>query len=219
MYGKTKKWLKWSVPLGLSLVLAACGGNSENKGKDASPSVSPSPSISESASPSLSPSSSASSSTATAEGFETFEDETNGFEFQYPQDWTQRTNVEGTVIFLLAPVESGATFHPNFNVVVQDFGGQSMDLAQYTELNKQQLEQLITDFKLESEERVSGSNGVEFQELLYTGKQGQLDLIWLQLYTIQNGKAYICTYTSNDDSYNKNIDAIQKMAESMVFSK
>ncbi len=221
------KLLKMSLFLALlALALSACGGKNEKGG--ASPSASPSasasesPSSSPSASASESPSASPSASEETNEpaqevpaGYKLFEDKVYGTTLQYPEDWELQEGVIGIAV-LLAPLEdANDTFRENINFIIEDLGGQSITAKDYLELTKEQLSsgELIQDFALVDED-VSTEEGEDAAYMAYTGKQGDLELTWMQVVQIQEGKAYIVTFTATNDSFDKYVDQAGEIVDS-----
>jgi len=110
-----------------------------------------------------------------------------------------------------APLEgTDDQFAENVSVIVEDLGGASVTVEQYAEISKKQLETVITDFKIESEEKVDeGAYGI-----YYTGKQGKLDLSWQQLFLIEDGLAYVFTYTAEPGSFEKFGEAAGQIIDS-----
>ncbi len=211
---KAKQVLKWSLPLGLALLLAACGSGSNDKRDGATPSGSSSPIASASSGPSGSPSQSA--DPGANAGFEMFTDDASGVEIQYPQDWALSHDVPGAIITFMTALEDGDKFRDNVSISMQDLGGEEMDLAQYVEVTEQQLQEIITDFTLLSEEQFATDDGLDIQVIKYTGKQGDFSLTWQQLLSIKNGKAYVLTYLAEDDSFDKYVETVGQMVETLV---
>lgn len=237
MHSKTKKrFAKWLFPLSLAVVLSACGGGSDDKeaaapsssasgspssSPSASPSASPSPSESASPSPSSSASASPSAASGNAEvtpGYQLFEDAANKISIEYPKDWTLVDNLPGAVMAAMSPVDGDQdTFQENVNLVVQDLNGQEIDLAQYVELTKQQLGQVITDYKFVDDDTMKAENGLEVAMLDYTGVQGQNDLYWRQAFVLNGGKAFVVTYTAAEANFDKYVEQFAEMVGSLTF--
>lgn len=218
---KKRQLAKWMIPLSLALVLGACGGNndkdaSESPSASASPSESPSESPSSSAS--ASPSGSADAAASTIAGYSLYEDAANQVSIEYPADWEVRTDVPGVSFAILSPLDGdGDTFAENVNLVVQDLQGQAIDLAQYVELSKQQLPQVITDYEFVDEETTTAENGLELTILDYTGTQGQNELYWRQVIAINGSKAYVITCSAAETDFDKFSEAFGNMVSTFTF--
>lgn len=234
---KAKQLLKWSLPLGLALVLAACGGGSSNKNDDATPSeselhassptVSPSesdmaPSESEmpASSPSVSPSVSPSASVEIPElpGFARFKDEESGLEIQYPKEWTMHHDGINSIAVFTTPPEDG--FPANVTITTQDLGGDKMDLDQYVDQKKKQMQEAFPDFKMIEDESFLTDDGtdLDIRVIKFTVKQGDIKMTLQQLLTIKNGKAYGLTYTADDDTFDKYVEKVGQMVTTLVIN-
>ena len=121
---------------------------------------------------------------------------------QYPGDWNvDQSGLMGTKLILMSPMEGlDDNFRENVNLVVQDLSQQKMSLEQFTELSITQIKSLITDANIISSQRFT-NNSLQFQKLVYTGKQGVFDLRFEQNYWVINDSAYILTFTSAIDKY------------------
>ena len=131
---------------------------------------------------------------------------TSGKEFSisYPEDWTaDQSGQMGTKLFLFAPQEdANDKFNENINLMTEDLPSNSIDLDTYVEASEKQIKKYIDDAEIISSKRVT-LNGKDFQNVSYTGSQSNLSLKFNQFYTIQDGKAYILTFTCKEDTYDK----------------
>jgi uncharacterized protein YcfL len=219
---QSKKMLKWGLPFGVALLLAACGDNSNNSVNSPSALASPVatveastpvPSASASESPSASP---ASAAVEVKADYKLYENADKGISVQYPDSWTMQDNVQGAVAAFLSPVEDDKDrFQDNVNIATQDLQGQDINIEQYTELTKQQIPTIITDATIISSESVT-VNGSEMQKLVYTGTQGDFKLKWHQIFTIKDGQAYILTYTSEENKYDNYVKEMEEMSETLA---
>lgn len=126
------------------------------------------------------------------------------YSIQYPDSFNlDKTGQLGTLFFLFSNRTSQLDlFQENINLVVQDLSGQNIDLNKYVEISEEQIKTMLNDGKILASERLK-NNSKELQRIIYTGKQGQLALKWLQYYWIENNKAYILTLTSEENQYDK----------------
>jgi hypothetical protein len=127
------------------------------------------------------------------------------FKLSYPQDWElNQEGVMGTKLVVFAPLESETdNFKENVNVIIQDLKGYDLDLASYTKLSLEQVKTMITNSKLILSRTNKLEKGGEFQELIYTGDQGIYHLKFHQYYLLKNNKAYIITFTTGIDQFEK----------------
>lgn len=141
------------------------------------------------------------------------------FEIHYPSNWTrQEQEPFGTLALIfvafLSPQESASDmFLENINITVQDLSNQPMTLDEYTNLSINQMSQYITDFNI-IDSSVTTLVGNPAHKIVYTGKEGQNNLKWMQIWTIKDNKAYVITYTAKIDTYSNFLGTIQQMINS-----
>ena len=120
----------------------------------------------------------------------------NGYSVQYPDSWDlDKSGKMGTSFILFSkPSSSQDQFRENVNLIVQDLSGQSINLDKYVEISEGQIKTMITNGNIISSKRIK-SSGVEFQDVIFTGRQGIYDLKFEQYYWISKQKAYVLTLT------------------------
>ena len=120
----------------------------------------------------------------------------------------------GSVAAFLSPQESASDiFQENLNLIVQDLSTQPMTLQEYTELSVGQVEQFITDARI-LDSSATTLDGNSAHKLVYTGKQGQYSLKWMQVWTVIDNTAYVLSYTAEANKYNDFLDTAQEMVNS-----
>ncbi len=102
-------------------------------------------------------------------------------------------------------------FRENINLIIQDLKGYNINLDQYVEISEGQINTMIIDGNIIKSERVKGSNNRELHRIIYTGKQEQLDLKWLQYYWVVNEKAYILTLTTEVSQFENYLPVGEKI--------
>ena len=123
--------------------------------------------------------------------------EKTGFSIQYPNNWTiDESGHMGTKLIIFSPLSDVKdTFKENVNFIIQDLIGHKISLKEYTEISKRQIKGMITDSEILSctTEKLHNLN---FQKLIYTGRQGIYLLQFTQYYWVENNKAYVLTFTT-----------------------
>lgn len=123
----------------------------------------------------------------------------------YPKTWElDESGKMMTTFILFAPVDDeNDLFMENVNLLKQDlaeYGMEALSLEQYIDLTLAQLPTYVNGFELiGSEERTS--NGLTYHELVYKGEQGVFALQFKQRIYLQNGVAYILTFTAEEERY------------------
>jgi cytoskeletal protein RodZ len=227
MLFKTRKFLVIILLLlVINISLTACGSKEASEisktstdqtqaaqTHDNAPTPSPSSTPDEvkpSPSPSVEPQQEADSS------LQSYESPQFNMKLKYPGSWALQEGLMGTVAVFLSPNENDTdTFQESVNIIVQDLSTQTVDidLAMYTEGSVEQIKQLITDASIITSEKATLS-GKEAHKLVYTGKQGEYDLKWMQIYSIKDKMAYVISFTAQADKY----DSYVKQAEELVNS-
>lgn len=150
-------------------------------------------------------------------GLTAYENSTYKIKIGFPEGWDKRENTMGTLVCALSPKEGAEDkFQGNFNVLVQDLSTQPMTLEEYTDLSLKQIKQLITNCKVEvSKEMTLG--GKPGYTVAYKGDQGVLHLYFASAYTIKDNKAYLITFTCEQDKYPEYSVIVEKVFNSFEF--
>jgi len=146
--------------------------------------------------------------------FLTYDSPAYGIRIGYPSDWTKSEQFMGSVVAFLSPTESTSDiFRENLNVIVQDLSTQPMTLDEYTELSVSQIKQFFTDANI-TDSSATTLDGNPAHKVVYTGKQGQYNLKWMQVWVVKENKAYIISYTAEVNKYPDFLGTIQQMINS-----
>lgn len=120
--------------------------------------------------------------------------------------------MSGMRIQMMTQRESDADmFLENFGLLSEVNYNPDTKLEHYVEASMSQLVLVVSDFKL-LESTDSTINGFKCHKLVYTGTFGDFKLKWEQFIYLQNGRAYIWTFTSTLD----NFDVICPIFEKVV---
>ncbi len=124
------------------------------------------------------------------------------YSIQYPDTFDLDKSGQMGMSFVLLSKQTSRQdlFRENVNLLIQDLTGQNIDLDKYVEISEGQIKTMLTDGKLIESERLTNKNK-NFQRVIYTGKQGQFDFKWQQLYWVENKKAYVLTLTCEINQY------------------
>ena len=126
------------------------------------------------------------------------------YSIQYPLAWIIDTSKQfGSDLFLLSPNESEMDkFKENVNVMIQNLKGLNLDLDKFVLLSENQIKTYITNGKIIESKRIN-QNGLEFHKLIYSGTQGAFSLKTEQYYFIKGEKAFVVTFVSEDNQFDK----------------
>jgi hypothetical protein len=139
---------------------------------------------------------------------------------KYPGDWElNETGLMGTSFIFLSKQENESDlFRENVNLLIQDLAGMNVNLDQFIEITEEQVNTLMEEGKLIESARVNEKNA-EYQRMQYSGKQGPYNLMFFQYIWVIDTKAYILTFTSEQDSFEKYKNAATHLLNSFGFSK
>ncbi len=124
------------------------------------------------------------------------------YSIHYPDTFDlDKSGQMGTSFILLSKQTSQQDlFRENVNLIIQDLKGRNINLDEYVEISEKQINAMLIDGKLIESKKLTNKSK-DFHRVIYTGKQGQLNLKWQQLYWIENKKAYVLTFTCEINQY------------------
>jgi len=150
-------------------------------------------------------------------GWKTYQDTKDKFKIDYSSDWVKKDRTGDYSVGFLNSI--GDSFQDNVVIIVQDLTiYQPMDLKKYTELSLTQVESIIPEYDFISIEDVEISRSPA-RKIVYMGRMSQEDLKWMQVWTLDDNKAYVITYTAKVDSYADSIDVVEKMIDSFEITE
>jgi hypothetical protein len=120
-----------------------------------------------------------------------------GFSIQYPDSFDLDKSGELGTSFILFSRQTNDIdlFKENINLIIQNLEGQGIDLNKYVKISEDQIKTMVTDGKLLESKRLADKYRNEYQRVIYTGKQDEYMLKWLQYYWVENKQAYVLTLT------------------------
>lgn len=135
----------------------------------------------------------------------------NNYSLRYPKNWDLEQNenagsvVSGnTVTYLfaiLSPLESPADkFRENVNLVTEDFNGKKVDAEMYHAASQSQIESQMKNCKI-IESRIVEKGSQKYHKIIWTWDYETFNLKVEQYAWISAGKAYILTFTSEQNKF------------------
>lgn len=124
------------------------------------------------------------------------------YKITYPDDWQlDQSGIMGTSFILFSPrTDSTDLFRDNVNLMVQDLKGAEREISiqEFLEVSVAQINMMITNVSKIDTEIKDGKAKLE-----YTGTQGKVNIHYNQLCVIEQNVAYILTFTSAIESYER----------------
>lgn len=139
-----------------------------------------------------------------------------GLRVSYPRDWVPQERFMGTVVAFFSPLDGQSDlFSENVNLVT-DRLDRPVTVEQYTRASLRPLAQVIADFELtEQGEGTLADRPARY--IRFTGRQGGVQLTWLQLLTVEGEQALVLSYTGADQ-YEEFLGHALWMAGSIEFT-
>ena len=119
------------------------------------------------------------------------------------------------VIFFSAPESRNDQFRENVNLLIQDLSERPMTLKEYTALSLRQINTMLSHSKLGKSKTIKTPNG-EAQLLTYTSSSGIRQLKYQQLFLIIRKKAYVLTYTAEQNKFKKFLPQAKAIFDSFI---
>ena len=124
-------------------------------------------------------------------------------EMKYPSSWTYRDNIPGAMVGFASPREdAGDVFQENVIVLVQDMSSSPMSLENYTKLSENQAVKMFPLGKIVKSEPMTLS-GLPGHKIIATHMQGQMVMKQMGAWTIIGSKAYLLTYSAEEEKFQK----------------
>lgn len=126
----------------------------------------------------------------------------NNYSINYPDNWQlNKSGQMGTSFILFSPLSSEQdNFKENINLLIQDLTGHNLDLNRYVEISEGQIKTMITDGKIIESKKMTTKN-LDYQKVIYTGKQGIFNLKFEQYFWVIADKAFILTFTCEESQF------------------
>jgi hypothetical protein len=118
------------------------------------------------------------------------------YSITYPSNWSLDASGQmGTQFFILSPLESETDkFKENVNLLKQDIPS-AYSLDSYIQLSTNEIKTQVKNSKIIESKRIK-RGGNEFHILKYIGFQNQFYLSFTQYVFIENGQAFVLTFTN-----------------------
>ena len=139
------------------------------------------------------------------------------YSIQYPSSWNLNQNGQmGTSFIILSPKESEQDkFSENVNLIIQDMTGKDIDLDKYTKISEDQIKTLLTNSVIIESKSIKKDNA-EYRKFIYTADQGVFHLKTEQYYWVVKEKAYVLTFTSEQNKYADYVEIGEKIMNSFI---
>jgi len=156
--------------------------------------------------------------TTTISGWKTINE--YGYSIQYPDNWDlSKSGQMGMSFVILSRLTSEQDkFKENVNLLIQDLKRQNINLDKFVQISEGQISTMLTNGKLIESSRLNKNNS-EFHKFIYTANQGIYKLKIEQYFWVKNEKAYVLTFSSEIDQYEKYKKTGEQILNSFRFNE
>ena len=151
--------------------------------------------------------------------FLTYQDNTLGIKIGYPAGWIHELHAGGIITFLPSLEGNSNTYPAGLGITVEHLKSKNMPLSDITKIQIKNLTQNHSDFKLleSTEFRLAG---IIANKIVFTATDNMNhERKAMQIWTLNEDKAYLITYKAEPGQYSKYLPIIQKMVDSFQFIK
>lgn len=147
--------------------------------------------------------------------FLSYNNSTYGFQIGYPANWKVVQGFMGSVVAFASPLENANDkFSENLNLIIQDLTPYpGMSLEKYEEITLNQLRNIITDYKLVYKGNSALADRPS-RTIVFTGRQGIFQLKFMQVYMINDNRAYVITFGAEETEFTRYEDTAKRMISS-----
>jgi eukaryotic-like serine/threonine-protein kinase len=148
-----------------------------------------------------------------------YEDSTLGIKIDYPAGWTHELHAGGIVTFLASLESHSNTYPAGLGIKVQHLKSKNISLNNITKIQIENLSQSHPDFKLieSTEFKIGGNSAHKIVFSATDNKKNERKA--MQIWTIRGDKAYLITYKAEPGKYAGYLPTIQKMVDSLQFTR
>ncbi len=144
----------------------------------------------------------------------------NGYRIKYPATWRKQSIAPTATGFFSSLEGPTDTFSDNVNVIVDET---SLSLKDYVSTEIATMTAAGSTLKLGKRDETTAA-GLPAIKLEFTGELGPLmkgghsvtlPMQWLQIYVLKGKRMYCLTYTAENHSYDKYLQQVQEMVDSL----
>jgi|GEM_PF-4186610 hypothetical protein len=134
---------------------------------------------------------------------------------EYPIGWTVEEGFFGTLVSFISPLRDARDqLTENVNVLIQDQGGEMVDLALATNIALEELQKLPNFILVTSEPTTVG--GRRAHAVVYTSESdGSTSLKFKQVWTMQNDGLYVFSFAAEPSQYDEYVQIFERMLDTV----
>jgi hypothetical protein len=139
------------------------------------------------------------------------------YSIQYPDNWELNTDKSMGTSFVLFTQQTSSEdkFRENVNLIIQNLEGYNLNLDDYVTISEEQINKMVTNGKIIESKRLFKNNS-EFHKVIFMGDQGIFKLKFVQYYFIKDEKAFVLTFTSEQEQFENYKIIGEKIVDSFI---
>lgn len=147
-----------------------------------------------------------------------FNDPAHGVHLEYPANWAdQALPASGQVLLILQLPEQTSGFPPTMQLSAQNQGG-PLQLGQIEAAVVEHAQNSLADFKLISNTGTTLGNEPA-RQIIFKGSSNSIPVQNMTVVTLHRGQGYALSFISGPSEFNQRLPAIQKVLDSLIFTK
>ena len=151
------------------------------------------------------------------DGYQLLYNPQGGFAICFPEDWKMnRENLTSVVMFMSPKTSDADFFQENININVEAPDPPIYSIEEYFQATLNGIRMMMPDAKITYSKNITLS-GLPGKHLVYTGKFGDYNLTWNQVYVLKGTEAWIITGTALETSYGSYKPRFEKAISTFTF--
>lgn len=142
----------------------------------------------------------------------------SSYVISYPASWTLNTDgLFQTDMLLITPYrDSSQIFTENINLIIDDLGRYNSNVDTFMKASINGLETYLTDFNQFQYRFEESEPSDDYIELNFIGRQGIIELRFLQHVHFKDNRVYIFTFTCERNFFDEMLDSAEKIMNSIT---
>jgi eukaryotic-like serine/threonine-protein kinase len=146
-----------------------------------------------------------------------YTDEDFKIKLDYPENWSKqkRDEIFFKGIILIPDDADSNNARNNLSINIEDLSNKPVSLSQYTEDALNDIKKFSAANEIIGPQEITVASNQGIKVIFSTQENGQA-IKKMQIWTLQQNKAYIITYTADKDKFDQHLDAIEKIIKSFT---
>jgi eukaryotic-like serine/threonine-protein kinase len=152
----------------------------------------------------------------TQEKFVEYQNLNYGIQVDRPEDWKieEKNDVFEKVVIFKSPLENkNDNFQEKVSISIEDLSSQPKSLAEYSNATIQNLKQDWQPEELQESETNLADRPAD--RVIYSYRDGDRKLKRMQVWNLKNNRAYVVTYTAEEDKFDRFSKSAEKIIDSL----